>query len=134
MCEDLTALPPEDFLRLAVARGGLDLDEIGKELAPEVVETLRLIAAPAPPPRGALRSGAVRSFEPDAQPAHSTYSAGSHPRRPDDRPRDTALTLDDLVAQGQLTPAHVQKVRDTILSLQSDYPAGARYSMFGGKP
>jgi hypothetical protein len=60
---DLTALPPETFFRLAVERGGLDLEEAIRGLGPAAAAALRHIAAApspessasdAPPP--ALRS------------------------------------------------------------------------------
>ena len=41
MPEELTNLPPDEFFRLAVARGGLDLDEVAQELSPEVADALR---------------------------------------------------------------------------------------------
>lgn len=55
---DLTTLPPETFFRLAIERGGLDLEEVVRDLSPEAAAALRHIAG-AP---------AARSLTSDASP------------------------------------------------------------------
>jgi len=143
MPDDLTALPPEDFVRLAVARGGLDLDEVAGELSPAAAEVLRLIAAPAPPPtRGQSRSPEpMRSLDrggfPPLPPLPGCDACGYTGRLGDrfcrqcGRPLGAPITLDDLVAHGQLTTEQARELRDVILHHQSHYLAGTRYSVFG---
>lgn len=155
MSEDLSTLPPEDFVRLAVERGGLDLDAVTRDLSPEAADALRLIAAPPPvsssrdiaravPTRGASRSASSRA------PGPSRHAGQEHcPSCGGTLHRDTrycthcghklkqfapALTLDDLVAQNRLTPEQARKLKETIAYHQSHYAAGTRYSVFGANP
>lgn len=145
MSKDLTTLPPEDFLRLAVNRGGLDLDAVAEGLSPEAADALRRIAAPIPPPPGStVRSASVRSIKSDPAPARLKCPACGRLNRPRDRfcrrcgqQLDTPappVTLDDLVVQGRLTPEQAQELQSFILFHQSHYTAGTRYSVFGGVP
>jgi hypothetical protein len=160
MTEDISNLDPETFLRLALERGGLDLDTVLEGLTPEVAETLRLIttaAKPSPTPQQARSAkqpavtrsalevterewGGERGVALGRQ-APRCPSCGRTAREGDrfcrqcghrlDEP-EAALTLDDLVAEGRLTTEQAEKIRRTILDYQRNYPAGTRYSVFGG--
>ncbi len=149
MPEDLTTLPPEEFLRLAVERGGLDLDQVSERLSPQAAKALRFIAATPSTllPDDAMRSKATRDLIPE--PARGAHQPLPGPRcrvcgrtnLPGDRfcrkcgrqlaQAAPALTLEDLVAQGGLTPEQAQELRETLLFHQSHYTAGTRYSVFG---
>lgn len=173
---DLTTLPPETFLRLALERGGLDLEEAIRGLSPEAATALRHIAAApthdeakeAPPPvtrsagpgqaepgsepttdlaRWAVRqpppSGEMRGMEAtrDARPRRHCPACGL-PAPGGERfcrrcGRDLTqpappITLDGMVQAEQLTAAQAEEVRQRLFDLQANYPAGARYSIFGG--
>ncbi len=163
---DLTTLPPETFFRLAVERGGLDLEEAVRGLSPEAAAALRHIAAaPAaksltsdlPPPKlrsaGATEPEATRSVsrsipmweltatEEETRPRPSTicrffHRIGDRLRRrsssDDLAPPAPAITLDEMVEAEQITPAQADELRDQLLDWQQNYPAGTRYSVFGG--
>jgi hypothetical protein len=181
---DLTTLPPETFLRLALERGGLDLEEAIRGLSPEAAAALRHIAAApapdgpkeAPPPRTrsaepppVTRSAAPQPDEPGDEPmaeltrwaiGHSTRSGGMRGQETRDaRPRrhcpacglpapsgdrfcrrcghdltqaGPPITVDGMVAAQQLTAAQAAEVRRRLFDLQQNYPAGTRYSIFGG--
>ncbi len=123
MANDLSTLAPEEFLRLAVARGGLDLDLVIQRLDPQVALALRQIALPmSPPDRSLTRSAPTRSVGLGHQAAQNV--------KPVEEPAPT-ITLDDLVDQGRLTPEQAQQAQDTIFFHQSHYTAGTRYSVFG---
>ncbi len=83
--EDLTTLPPEDFFRLAVERGGLDLNEVAEGLSPEAAEALRLIAAPLQ--GGAMRSAPTHDATCSALPSEMTRSTPRHLPGPPSQPR-----------------------------------------------
>lgn len=202
---DLTELLPEHFFRLAIERGGLDLEEVIRDLGPEAAAALRCIAAtPAPdsmakdalPPR--TRSADLPPATRSAEPSPQTRSAvapepdessdepmseltrwamsGSLPSAPGGAPppsptrevetkRDArpvrhrcpacgrpalendrfcrgcgwdlaqpapAITLDEMVEEDQITAEQADELRQRLLDLQQNYPAGARYSVFGG--
>jgi hypothetical protein len=137
MPEELTNLPPEEFLQLAVARGGLGLDALAQGLSPEAARALFQIAASGP--EEPVTRGITRSA-PTAPRAQATCSACGRVNQPDDRfcracgrplaqPQPT--TLDDLVKQGHLTPEQADEARAKLAFLQSNYTAGTRYSVFG---
>jgi hypothetical protein len=152
MDQDLRTLPPETFLRLAVERGGLDLDEIALELSPEAADALKRIALSAQPPVGDLvRSVPTRSMTRSApeqtlgsledlspgecpacgrinQPGDSFCRACG---RKLDQPASPPVTLNGLIEQGRLTPEQAQEASSAILFFQSHYTAGTRYSIFG---
>jgi len=190
---DLTALPPETFLRLALERGGLDLEEAIRGLSPEAAAALRHIAtaSPADAPKE-MPPPVTRSAEPppvtrSAGLPPMTRSAGPEPDEPDDEPmagmtrgtisratrsggmrgmetRDARprrhcpacgqpvpggdrfcrrcgydlsqagppITVDGMVTAQQLTAAQADEVRRRLFDLQANYPAGTRYSVFGG--
>lgn len=182
---DLTTLPPETFLRLALERGGLALEEVIRGLSPEAATVLRHIAAvpaqdepkDAPPPttRSAEPPPVARSTGPDpdepggepmaelarwavSQASRSGETRGMEATR-DARPRRHCpacglpapagerfclrcgwdltqpappITLDEMVQAEQLTAAQADEVRQRLFDLQANYPAGARYSIFGG--
>ncbi len=154
MEEDLTALAPEAFFRLAVERGGLDLDEVIEGLKPEIADTLRLIAGSshaglyAPGERdlevtrGRAGSSPTRSAgtkaisTPGACPAcgrlnkHSDRYCRSCGRELSEAARP--FTVEDLVADGRLSPEQAEEVENTLQFYQSNYTAGTRYSVFGG--
>jgi len=159
MTEDLTELDPEVFFRLAIRRGGLDLDEAVEDLSPEVAKALRLIAAamtgppPPEPVRGMEQPAATRGpvrlawqgteSEPAPKPHELRCPAcGRFAPHPGDRfcrqcghrlrEAATTVTLGDLVAEGRLTAEQADKAKRTILDFQKNYPAGTRYSVFGG--
>lgn len=190
---DLTTLPPETFLRLALERGGLDLEEAIRGLSPEAAAALRHIAAaPAPDGSKGAPPPVTRSAEPppvtrSGELPPTTRSAGPGPDEPDDEPmaeltrgalgrstrsggmrspetRDARprrhcpacglpapsgdrfchrcghdltqagppITVDGMVAAQQLTTAQADEVRQRLFDLQQNYPAGTRYSIFGG--
>jgi hypothetical protein len=170
MTEDLSTLPPETFFRIAVERGGLDLEEVLAGLSPEAADALRHIAAPATPSppsssRGATRSASALEAGPPAIPDLQSESERSlrgspdiprpqrcsdcgHLSRPGDRfcrrcghrlgeqqPDRTGsyVTLDDMVAQGRLTPEQAEEATSILVFHQHHYPAGTRYSIYGGK-
>jgi hypothetical protein len=187
---DLNTLPPETFLRLALERGGLDLEEAIRGLSPEAAAALRHIAAaspadaskeaPAPVTRSAEAPPVTRSAEwppttrsaapePDDEPMggltrgairRATRSGGMRGMETRDaRPRrhcpacgrpvpggdrfcqrcgydltqaGPPITLDGMVAAEQLTATQADEVRQRLFDLQANYPAGTRYSVFGG--
>ena len=154
MEEDLAALAPDAFFRLAVERGGLDLDEVVQGLKPEIADTLRLIAGgvpEAPQRRGGSRpeeSRGLRSPTPRRSTGRKNLSTarvcpacGHEDQRPtrfcvkcgwDLREFTPPVTLDGLVAEGRLTPEQAAEVETALLFHQSHYTAGTRYSVFGG--
>lgn len=163
---DLTTLPPETFFRLAVERGGLDLEEAVHGLSPEAAAALRHIAAaPAtksltselsPPEwrsadakewevtRSASRSipmWELTAVEEETPPRSSAICRFFHrigdrlrPRSSSDDllPPAPAITLDDMVDAEQITPEQADELRDLLLDWRQNYPAGTRYSVFGG--
>jgi predicted Fe-S protein YdhL (DUF1289 family) len=158
MTEDLATMPPESFLRLAVQRGGLDLEELAAGLSPDAAEALRRIAGSAnlAPPAEATRDLALPTAAKEMpRSAPPRRSAGARPAarerkcpacgrsnhlqdrfcrgcgRELDEPAPF-VTLNDMVAQGQLTPEQAEEVVSTLLFHQSHYLAGTRYSIFGG--
>ena len=150
MSDDLAMLPPETFFRLAVQRGGLDLDQVIQGLSPEAAAALRRIAAadlPLPTPDAVTRSAPTRGItrsEPGglARPPQRTCPACGRASQPRDHfcrkcgqrldEPSPPVTVDDLVAQGRLTPEQAQEAKAAILFQQQHYPAGTRYSIFGG--
>jgi hypothetical protein len=152
MGQDLSRLPPETFLWLAVEGGGLDLDEITRELSPEAADALRRIAVSAQPPVGdIMRSAPTRGIT-HPVPGHAARSLDSQAPsecpacgrinqpgdsfcrtcgRNLDRSTPLPVTLNDLVEQGRLTPEQAQEAKSAILFHQSNYTAGTRYSIFG---
>jgi hypothetical protein len=153
MEEDLTALALEDFFRLAVERGGLDLDEVTAKLKPEIADTLRQIAgfSFAEPQtrgehglevtRGGASSSPVGSMGTKGIPAPGLCSVcGRLNQRSDRFCRSCGrklnrpvrpLTVRDLVAEGRLSPEQAEEVESTLLFYQSNYTAGTRYSVYG---
>lgn len=184
---DLTELLPEHFFRLAIERGGLDLEEVIHDLSPEAAAALRHIAAApvpdstakgVPPPQTRSAAGPAldeASEEPMSELTRGAVSRasrsaqrGASPSSPmrggettrDARPRQRtcpacgfstpagdrfcrrcgwdlgqpapAITLDDMVAEEQITAGQADELRARLLDLQNNYPAGARYSIFGG--
>jgi hypothetical protein len=149
--QDLAGLPPEAFFHLAVERGGLDLEAVIGELSPEAASALRQIAAPVvPATRGVSRSlvdvepiGAARGMDVTVKSVDQRVcpSCGQL-QQGDDRfcrhcgyqlnRSAAAVTLDDLVTQGRLSAEQADEALSAILLQQSHYPAGARYSVFGG--
>ena len=169
MTDNLTDLLPEEFLRLAVERGGIALEDVSKDLSPEAAEALRLIATSTPPPlpRETSRSTSSqksareiprRTVSPDlpstpepSQPARPLRSptlrhcsACGHANQPRDRfcrkcgrqldQLAPAVTVNDLVVQGRLSPEQARELLETIAHHQSAYTAGTRYSIFGRSP
>jgi hypothetical protein len=158
MTDDLTQLPPETFFRLAIERGGLDLDEVTGDLSPDAADALRLIAQGAPgllsgepmrdtekaaPTRAPMRSlGMGRDPESEPKPRARRCPACDYVPRPGDRycrqcgqrldEPPAAVSLADLVAEGRLTTEQANEVERTIVDFQRNYPAGTRYSVFGG--
>jgi hypothetical protein len=154
MEEDLTTLAPDAFFRLAVERGGLNLDEVVEGLKPEIADTLRRIASPVPEEprtRGGSRpgmAGGLRAPTPrqstgwkDLSTAGVCPACGFLNQRPerycgncgrDLQESAPPVTLAGLVAEGRLTPEQAAEVETTLLSYQSHYTAGTRYSVFGG--
>lgn len=144
MSEELTHLSPETFFRLALERGGLDLEDVGKDLSPEVAAALRYIAASPPSSPRSLRSmskgGTTRSADPLPTRAERVCTACGRLNQPQDRfcrtcgrplERPQPDTLDELVEQGHLTPEQADEARAKLTFLQSNYTAGTRYSVFG---
>jgi hypothetical protein len=77
---DLTALPPETFFRLAIERGGLDLEEAVRGLGPEAAAALRHIAtAPASrsPTSDAPSPASPSVRAPEAEVIRSLFHSGS---------------------------------------------------------
>ncbi len=163
---DLTTLPPETFFRLAVERGGLDLEEAVRGLSPEAAAALRHIAA-APAAKSltsdlsspefrsadaaepevtrsvsrAIPMWELTATEEETRPRPSAICRFFHrigdrlPRRSssdDLAPPAPAITLDDMVDAGQITPERADELRDILLDWRQNYPAGSRYSVFGG--
>jgi hypothetical protein len=150
MDQDLRTLPSEAFLRLAVERGGLDLEKVIEGLPPEVAEALRHIAAQASPPaNNATRSAPTRGVTRSATdlvarsidgPPPPTCSACNRVNQPGDRfcrtcgrplEQPKPVTLDELTRQGRISPEQADDVRARLSFLQSSYTAGTRYSVFG---
>ena len=146
MTEDLTAQPPETFLRLAVELGGLDLEEVVQDLSPEAADALRRIAAPTPAgpaTRGELGRSLASLLKPkkgEPPPGPICPSCGhvnqSRDRfcrncgRPLAKPAP-AITLQGTVDEGRLSPEQAQEAEDRIALYLSHYTAGTRYSVFG---
>jgi hypothetical protein len=164
--DNLTDLLPEEFLRLAVERGGIALKDVSKDLSPEAAEALRLIATspPHPLPSETSRSMGSQKMAQDIPPRTDSLdhtrtrepsqpagplrtpnsrhcSACGHANQPRDRfcrkcgrplePLTPAVTVNDLVIQGKLSPEQAGALLDTIAHHQSSYTAGTRYSVFG---
>jgi hypothetical protein len=137
MSEELTNLPPEQFLQLAVARGGLDLDALAQGLGPDAARALFQIAT------SGREEPATRSITRSVSPAprsQATCTACGRVNQPGDRfcrtcgrPLEPAkpITLDDLVRQGLLSQEQADEARAKLTFLQSHYTAGTRYSVFG---
>ena len=154
MEEDLATLAPDAFFRLAVERGGLDLDEVVEGLKPEIAETLRLIASPVPEKpqsrggsslevsRGVHGPTARRSTDrKDLSTARVCPACGLDNQRSARycgncgrvmEESTPPITLEGLVAEGRLTPEQAVEVETTLLFHRSHYAAGTRYSVFGG--
>lgn len=139
MSEDLRTQAPERFLRLAVERGGLELEEVKQNMPPQVARALELIAGSEG--SGLTRSGLTSRGMPDSfnQPVSCAKCGhwnrpGEHRCRHCGEPLESEtpqLTLDDLVAQGLLTAGQAQEAMEAIQSIQNHYTAGTRYSVFG---
>jgi hypothetical protein len=153
MEQDLAALAPEDFFRLAVERGGLDLYEVVEGLEPEVADTLWLVAGQVPQEsqtrgeRGleVTRRGpdtlSTRAVGMKAIQAPNECPACGHQGQQNDRfcrncgreLLETArpVTVESMVAAGRLSAEQAEKVRSTLRFYQSNYTAGTRYSVYG---
>lgn len=139
MPEQLTDLPPEEFLQLAVARGGLDLDALAQGLGPEAARALFQIATSGP--EEPVTRSISRSAPPAPRPQATCSACGRINQlgdrfcrscgRPLEPSRPGPVTLDDLVEQGLLTPEQADEARAKLTFLQSHYTAGTRYSVFG---
>jgi hypothetical protein len=148
MSEDLTRLPPEEFLRLAVSRGGLELGEVSESLSPRAARALAWIAQSEDLTTASSRSRAVRkgssspgpevyrTIEPSpitcpscgrAARTGNRYCTGCGRELQGDT---TPITMEDLVQDGHLTPQEADEALAAILLHQSEYTAGTRYSIF----
>ena len=148
-------MAPEEFFRLAVERGGLDLVEVSVKLKPEVADTLRLIAASSfaeSQTRGEIGPGVtrgeagslpVRSIGTKGIPAPGKCSACGRLSQRSERfcrncrreltEPELPLTIGDLVAEGRLSPEQAEEVESMLIFYQSSYMAGTRYSVYGDR-